>query len=63
MTLSTMDVMKKKLKKMSGNIVSVQKDKEYPLIRTNEHPGRINIVYKELMKMEREKTRKNKQER
>ena len=39
------------------------KDKEYPLIRTNEHPGLINIVYKELMKMEREKTRKNKQER
>lgn len=39
------------------------KDKEYPLIRTNEHPGLINIVYKELMKMEREKTRKNEQER
>lgn len=34
------------------------KDKEYPLIRTNEHPGLINIVYKELMKMERRKPEK-----
>ena len=39
------------------------KAKPYPLIRTNEHPGLINIVYKELMKMEREKSRKNEQER
>ena len=39
------------------------KDKEYQLIRTNEHPGLINIAYKELMKTEREQNRKNKLER